>query len=103
MGGWSSKAGTLYAALDRLAVVPPPASTRKLIVAYRRLPRAYPGGPRRDELRAPFCRHARPTAQAAADPPRHWEIELYSPGVFGGLAAATSAMPAVVAVQHVPL
>jgi hypothetical protein len=59
--------------------------------------------PRSAEFLAPYCGGARPSAEVAQTLPRHWTVDLASPGLFGGLAAETIVMPGVVAVQHVPL
>lgn len=49
-----------------------------------------------------FCSHGRVSASAGAELPWFWTVSLASPGMFQGLAAEVSAMPGVVAVQHLP-
>ncbi|MCA2211309.1 hypothetical protein [Jidongwangia harbinensis] len=60
----------------------------------------FSGDPRSGGFAGPFCEHGRVRAEAAETLPRYWTVELASPGLFGGLAAETMAMPGVVAVQH---
>ena len=62
----------------------------------------FAGDPRAAGFLTPYCGHGRAEDGAAERLPRHWTVELASPGLFGGLAAEMMAMPGVVAVQHVP-
>jgi hypothetical protein len=62
----------------------------------------YAGDPRSGDFLAAYCPQGRVRAGAAEALPRHWTVQLASPGLFGGLAAEMIVMPGIVAVHHLP-